>query len=237
VDLNEASEIVAVRRSRYDVAQGRAFFEIREGRHFEVGLPFGLAVVRGTEFNVAVAPSGEAAVTVVEGRVEVFHDAGGVRMVQAGRVATVSPDALVCRRPEGGVDGVGDWRIEGALRILLEPLPETPGDVALLPGEKRTAGPIEVSAESRGDREVRLRFRNRTDRAVSGVVVDLTNVDAGPAAGFAEMVTVEGGTLADGTRAKLGTLEPGATGTITVRMEHRRPKPRELEVHITPQSK
>jgi|GEM_PF-870269 len=58
--------------------------------HFDIETPSAVAVVRGTEFGVQVAPTGETAVTATQG--EVVAQAAGVAVpVAAGQATTIQP--------------------------------------------------------------------------------------------------------------------------------------------------
>ena len=85
-----------------------------------------------------------------------------------------------------------------------------------------------------GDGNVLLTVRNRSDRAVSGVVLHLKTVDRDPANVVADIVSTRGGRVRGETRVEFDTIPAGSSGTVTVRMKHHRPAPRQIEVDVEP---
>ncbi|HUT74197.1 MAG TPA: FecR domain-containing protein, partial [Armatimonadota bacterium] len=183
--LNKAKH---TRRSSFRLNLGEIWIRVRgalePGSKFEVETPTIVAAVRGTMFNVKVAPDGTTQLQVYRGEVEISgSDSGATRDVQSGGCAVVSRRGFDLRgmseAEKQSWQEVGD--ITGPLLEVMEPAAGTSTSMALAPVRGRTEDGVAVAVNGERVRVGRKgTFRGRA-RLVEGqnvvtIVATLANL-------------------------------------------------------------
>ena len=100
---------VASAKPTMDLKQGSAYFFSREkSREIHVQTPAANGAIRGTEFVVAVAESGSASFTILDGEVEISNPQGSV-LLQSGERAEIEPGGKPVKTPVTNAIDSAQW--------------------------------------------------------------------------------------------------------------------------------
>lgn len=183
--------------------RGNAFYDVgpQAGRRFRVETPFLVAVIKGTQFNVA-ADADSATVSLFEGRLEILAtDGDAVVMLNAGEVAT--------RRR--GEDAIRVLRLDDEKAAFAVPGAAGSGESAndLIPTDPDAPGLDEPPDGSPLDDDVDDVFTPADTGATTGALDDDIGIDVGD--GLGSLADTDAAVELD---AGVGAIEAGVSADL-----------------------